>query len=175
MKTYKTIAVALCAFFVFGCSALQPTPSPTDTLKTFIEASKNKDAEKIKKTLSKGTISIIEETAKTQNTTVDELLKKDNGMTVKEMPEMRNEKIEGDAATLEVKNVVTGDFDTIPFVKEDGGWKIALDKFMEQLMKKSREQMTMPPPVNNESPATAPKPDGDVKPKEDSNKTKANK
>lgn len=174
MKICKTIVVALCAFFIFGCAAKPPAPSPTDTLKTFIEASKNKDAETVKKTLSKGTIGMIEETAKAQNTTVDDLLKKDNGMTVKELPEMRNEKIEGDTATLEVKNVVTGDFDSIPFVKEDGGWKIALDKFMQQLMKKSREQMTMPP-VNNESQTTAPKPDGDIKPKEAPDKTKANK
>lgn len=173
MRIYKILALGLCVFLAFGCGATQPTASPTETLKTFIEASKNKDVEALKKTLSKGTLGIIEETAKSQNTTVDELLKKDSGMPVKEMPEMRNEKIEGDTATLEVKNVVTGDFDAIPFVKEDGSWRIALDKFMQELMKKSREQMTMPPVSG--APPTAPKPDGEVKPKDTSNKTKSNK
>ncbi|MCA1624892.1 MAG: DUF4878 domain-containing protein [Acidobacteria bacterium] len=172
MKIYKTVITAICALFIFGCSGAQQTPSPTETLKTFLEASKKKDVETVKKTFSKGTMNLIEETARTQNTTVDELLKKENGVPLKELPEMRNEKIEGETASVEVKNVVTGDFDTIPLVKEDGNWKVALDKFRDEILKKSREQMNLPPD-EEESESNISKPDGGTKSENDSNKSKA--
>lgn len=150
MKIYKIFTLAVFAVFVFGCSQIQqPTqpaqPTPTDTLKVFIEATKNKDVEAVKKTLSKGTMAIIEDSAKKQNTTVDELLRKDNGMPIKELPEIRNEKIEGEKASVEVKNVVTNEFDRVPFVKENGDWKIALDVFMQELMQKMKNEMMNAP------------------------------
>jgi PBP1b-binding outer membrane lipoprotein LpoB len=110
MKIYQTITVMLCAFFVFGCSQMQPQPqtkSPTEVLKTLNEASKSKDVAAIKNSVSKGTLNLIDESAKAQNTTVDELLKKENGAPFKDLPEMRNEKIEGDTATIELKNTTT--------------------------------------------------------------------
>jgi hypothetical protein len=39
--------------------------------------------------------------------TVDEVLVKDNETIFIELPEMRNEKIEGDTATIELKNTTT--------------------------------------------------------------------
>ena len=178
MKIYRTIIAALCALFVFGCNAAPELPrvsaSPTETLQTFLEASKKKDVETIKKTLSKGTMSIIEDAARMQNTTVDELLKKDSGVPLKELPETRNEKIEGDAATVEVKNVVTGEFDRIPFVKEEDGWKIALDKLMQEIQTKAREQMTMPPAADSDSNA-AKNEGGAAGKKETTNKSKTDK
>lgn len=173
MRIYKTVIVALCAFFVFGCSAApdiphQPqTASPTETLRTFLEASKKKDVETVKKTLSKGTMGVIEESARMQNTSVDELLKKDSGVPLKELPETRNEKIEGETASVEVKNVVTGEFDRIPFVKEEDGWKIALDQLMQELQRKSREQMAMPPAANDSGSNGAKKKEAPNKPKTD--------
>ena len=109
--------------------------SPTDILKTFAEATKKKDIETIKKTLSKSMMKVVEETAKRQSISVDEMLMK------VEAPrgELKNEKIEGDAATVEVKNETTGEYDVMPFVKEDGSWKIALDVYMENVMKKMNE------------------------------------
>jgi len=144
MKTYKIFIFAVCALALAACSTAQTADSPTETLRKFIEASKNKDVETVKKTLSKGSLELIEKTAKEQGTTVDELLRKDNGTPIKELPETRNEKIEGDTASVEVKNKVTGDFEIIPFVKEEGTWKIALDKFMQDIMKKMTEDMKMP-------------------------------
>jgi hypothetical protein len=85
---------------------MQPQPqtkSPTEVLKTLNEASKSKDVAAIKNSVSKGTLNLIDESAKAQNTTVDELLKKENGAPFKDLPEMRNEKIEGDTATIELK------------------------------------------------------------------------
>ncbi len=125
--------------------------SPTETMKALNDASKTKDVETIKKLVSKGTLDLLNKAAKDQNTTVDELLKKDDGSPFQELPETRNEKITGDAATIEVKNNATNDWETLPFVKEDGIWKIALDKFMENVMKRTNEEMNKPPaaPLSN--------------------------
>lgn len=140
MKIYQLIIIALGGLFICGCGANQ-TANPTDTIRTYGEATIAKDTQKIQSTFSKGTLELMQQNAQTQNTTVDELLSRDTGKPVTEIPEMRNEQIEGDTATVEVKNDVTGDFDKIPLVKEDGKWKIALDKFIEELRARSKEQM----------------------------------
>lgn len=171
MKIYQTTIVALIALFVFGCSqARQPqTKSPTEVLKTLSEASKTKDITAIKNSVSKGTLNLIEESAKAQNTTVDELLKKENGAPFKELPEMRNEKIEGDTATIELKNTTSEGWETVPFVIEDGIWKLALDKYLDDFKKKATETMKMPPDESN-SESNASQSGGDKKPKEAENK-----
>jgi hypothetical protein len=134
-----TIALVL---VVSACSMLNRS-TPTATFKAFYEASKKKDAAAMKKTLSKGTVDMFDKLAKAQNKTTDEMLKnidKDD-KTPEKIPETRNEKINGDTATLEVKNDKTDKWDTLPFVKEDGEWKIALDKFMEDLLKGLGEKL----------------------------------
>jgi hypothetical protein len=166
MKIYKTIIVVLCALVVFGCSSLQPqTKSPTEVMKALNEASKTKDVAGIKNSVSRGTLSLIEESAKAQNITVDEALTKDNGANFKELPEMRNEKIEGDTATIELKNATNNDWETVPFVKEDGVWRLALDKYLEDFKRKATEGMKMPPVEGKSDPSTS-QSDADKKPKE---------
>jgi flagellar hook-associated protein FlgK len=135
MKIYQTMIIALGALFVFGCNAGQKTSSPTGTLKTFLEASRKKDVETVKKTLSRTTLETAEKSAREHNTTVDALLKKGDVQISDEIPEIRNEKIEGDAATVEIKDAANG-YETLPFVKEDGNWKIAFDKYQELMQKK---------------------------------------
>src|SRR6476620_478875 len=101
--------------------------SPTATFKAFFEASKKKDTAAMKKSLSKGTVEMFDKLAKEQNKSTDEMLKGiDKDSKDEKIPETRNEKITGDTATLEVKNDKTDKWDTLPFVKEDGEWKIAL-------------------------------------------------
>lgn len=141
MKKYKIIFLALCALFIAGCSSVQQTKSPTETLKALSEASKKKDVESIKQKVSKGTLELLEQSAKRENKSVDELLAQENNAPFEELPETRNEKITGDTATVEVKNNVSGGYETIPFVKENGEWKVAIDKFMEDIMKRATEEM----------------------------------
>lgn len=146
MKIYQTLIVALVAFLIVGCGGAADAPpaaSPTDTLKNYIEASKKKDVAAIRKTLSRGSLELAEKSAKSQNTTVDELFKRDNMTMLDEIPEIRNERIEGDAASVEVKDFTSG-YDTIPFVKEEGAWKIAFDKYQQAMMEKMRQEMNMP-------------------------------
>ncbi len=116
------------------------TGSPSEVLKSFTEATQKKDIETIKKTLSKGTLKVSEESAKKQNISLDEMLMKIENTKDKKLPEVRNEKIDGDTATVEVKNEGSGEYDVMPFVKEDGSWKLALDLFMEGMRKKFEEE-----------------------------------
>lgn len=131
--------------------------SPTETLMAFNRATESKDAKRIKTFLSKGSMQMIEKSAKEQNKTVDQLLTDGEDAVEDEKPSIRNQKIIGDTATVEVKNQVLGNYDEMPFVKEDGIWKIALDKFMEDMMRKINEsQIQAPEPekgdVNKQSP-----------------------
>jgi hypothetical protein len=137
MRNLKTsIVVLLVACAIVGCKL--NASSPTSTLKAFYEAQKKKDVPAMKKTLSKSSLAMIEKGAKEQNKTVDQALteglEKPGGSTDK-MPESRNEKIDGDNATLEVQNEETKKWDKVYFVKEEGDWKLALDKTVEELMK----------------------------------------
>lgn len=115
--------------------------SPTDTMKALNEASKSNDVAAIKGLISKGTIALLEESAKEKQTTVDELLQRDDSMPFEDIPEMRNEKITGDKATVEIKNKLSGQYSTVPFVKEDGSWRIAFDLYLKEIEETMRKQM----------------------------------
>ncbi len=138
MKSLKPICVAvLVVFAVAACKF--GSSSPTSTFKVFYEAQKKKDVEGMKKSLSKGSLAMMEKAAKEQNKTVDKALTEGldspAGKSDK-MPETRNEKINGDSATLEVQDEDSKKWDTVYFVKEEGDWKIAIDKTLEEMFKK---------------------------------------
>lgn len=133
MKLSKSIALAAAlAIVVTSLACGRFGSSPTNTLKALYEATEKKDAEGIKKTLSKASLEMLEGFAKAQHKTLDESLKAGlaKNTSSDKMPETRNEKIDGDKATLEVKTDTTGQWETWPFVKEDGMWKIALDQYL---------------------------------------------
>ena len=121
------------------------TLSPKDVLKALNKASKEKDVAGIQKQLSQGTLAMLNETAKTEKRTVEDILTEDGGAPFLELPEMREEKIDGDKASVEVQNVITKGYEIIPFVKENGEWKAALDLYVEDLQKRATEDMKAPP------------------------------
>ncbi len=139
MKTLKALVpVTLLLFALAGCKLLSSS-SPTSTFKTFFEAQKKKDVAAMKKTLSKSSLQMMEKAAKAQNKTVDQAIAdgfNSPGGKSDKMPETRNEKIDGDNATLEVNDEDSKKWETLYFVKEDGDWKIALDKTIEEMFKK---------------------------------------
>ncbi len=135
MKSLRPFfAIALIVFAFAACKF--NSSSPTKTFGAFFEAQKKKDVEGMKKTLSKSTLAMMEKAAKEQNKTVDKAIMEgfETSKTDK-APETRNEKIDGDNATLEVQNEETKKWDKVYFVKEDSEWKIALDKTLEELFK----------------------------------------
>lgn len=107
-------------------------PSPTEAFTTYYEAIKRKDVAGVKSVFSTGTLNMMEERAKKTNTTVDAVMTEgleEAGKDVPaELPKMRNEKVDGDRATVEVRNDKEDRWEVLHFVREDGQWKIAFDE-----------------------------------------------
>ena len=126
MKTRKISAllIALLAVTLVACGSKKAS-TPTEAFKSFYEAAKNKDVAGIKRLLSKDALSKMEERAKQQNQSLDDLLSTQSQKGIPPaMPETRNEKIDGDKATLEYKDTdASSGWRTVRFVKEDGEWK----------------------------------------------------
>jgi hypothetical protein len=102
--------------------------SPTDTLKAYYDAANKKDVAGIKKYLSKGTMAMMELGAKNSGKNLDEALKEAPQTPT---PQFSNEKVTGDTASVDI--TASGQTMTMPFVKEGGEWRIAMDKFIEKL------------------------------------------
>lgn len=126
---------------LLSCSGPDQPATPLETFKTYTKAFKQKDTTTMKLLLSRESIKMHEQEAKAQNVPLDDVVKRETlfseGQTT---VEFRNEKIEGERATLEVKNSFQ-QWETIPFVREDGEWKI--DKIgYADLMRQQIEQET---------------------------------
>ena len=141
MRFYRMFFILLAALALVSCASpdAPKTETPLETLKAYIQAIKKKDPTQMKMLLSKGSLKMAEDEAKAQNTTVDEIIKRETLFTENQTQvEFKNQKIDGERATIEVKNSF-GSWDVVPFNKEDGEWKIAKDRFMEEQMKKIDE------------------------------------
>lgn len=135
MPVYSKVIILFTAILLFGSCAEEKAPAtPIETFKTYTKAIKQKDITAMKLLLSRETMKMHELEAQAQNINVDEIVKREtlfteNQKTVK----LRNEKIDGDLATLEVENSY-GAWETVPFSKEDGVWKIDKKGFAQRLM-----------------------------------------
>ena len=106
-----------------------------ETFQTYARAIKKKDTTTMKLLLSSGTIKMHEKEAKAQGLTVDDIVKRETLFSENQKSvEYRNEKIDGDKATLQVKNSY-GSWETVPFVREDGVWKIDKQGYADQMLK----------------------------------------
>jgi hypothetical protein len=90
--------------------------------------------------LSDATLKMHEQEAKAQNSNLDEIIKRqtlfgENQTEVK----YRNEKIEGDRATLEIMNAYSM-WQKVPFVRENGVWKIDNQGFAEQMIQEVEQR-----------------------------------
>src|SRR2546425_5105325 len=135
-KWNRVLVLALIGLLLPACKL---GSSPTATFKAFYEAQKKKDVPGMKKTLSKGSLALVEKGAKEQHKSVDQAISEgfeSPGTKSGKMPEIRNEKIDGTNATIEIQDEDTKRWETVYFVKEDGDWKIALDKTVEEMLKK---------------------------------------
>ncbi|QQS40204.1 MAG: hypothetical protein IPM63_12655 [Acidobacteriota bacterium] len=100
--------------------------SPTDAIKTIVEGVKAKDSDMIRSALSKATLTRFDKMAQEESKSFYEIFVAEDFEEMSKLPEMRNEKIDGDKAMLELQNDKTGEWDPLPFVKEDGSWKLAI-------------------------------------------------
>ncbi len=134
MRFLKTvIAVILVSVFI-ACGDDSKPASPLDTLKAYHLAVKKKDATTMKLLLSEGSRKIHQQEAQAQNLTLDDIVLRDTLFP----PDQRvfkhkNEKIEGDKATIEVENNFGG-YDVIHLVREEGIWKIDKKATSDQMI-----------------------------------------
>lgn len=139
MRVSKIIFTAFLAVWLAACGGDAKPSTPLDTLKIYTQAIKRKDAAMMKRMLSKGSLKMAQDEAAQQNESLDEALQKETLFSAEQTSlEFRNEKIDGDNAIIEVKNSF-GTWDIVPFVREDGRWKIAKDRYADELMKRSEE------------------------------------
>ena len=89
--------------------------------------------------LSAESIKMHEQEAKAQGVTLDDIVKRETLLSESQtVVKVRNEKIEGDKATLEVENSM-GIWETIPFAFEGGEWKIDKKGYQERLKRDIEE------------------------------------
>jgi hypothetical protein len=101
--------------------------TPTEAFKSLHAAVKSKNIDNIKANMSKTTIEFALSVAQMQKKTPEEMFK--NGLTETAMsenlPPIRSERIKENMGALEVQNA-KGTWEDLPFVLEDGRWKLAV-------------------------------------------------
>jgi len=127
----QTVVVQL----IVGSPTPLSSPTPESSLRAsfseFYRAWKDKNVPSLKTTLSNSYIDELTTVANRHSLTLDNMLNifLSNGPSSEEaVPETRNEKVEGDKATLEVKNEKMNSWVRVPLVKEDNQWKLAIDQ-----------------------------------------------
>lgn len=139
MPVRSKVFVLFIALLLGSCASEKAPSTPIETFKTYTKAIKQKDTTTMKLLLSAETIKMHELEAQAQNVSLDEIVKREtlfteNQKTVK----LRNEKIDGDRATLEVENSFST-WETVPFVKENGEWKIDKKGYAQRLMEENEK------------------------------------
>jgi hypothetical protein len=143
MRFNKVFFIVLAALSAFAC-APEPKPStPLETLKSYTQAIKRKDTTAMKLLLSDASLKMAEQEARAQNETVDDVVKNEKLFTESQNRlEYRNEKSEGDHATIEVKDSYNS-WNTVAFVLEQGVWKIdkqeMANKMLEEMEEKNKQ------------------------------------
>lgn len=102
--------------------------SPTEAYKNLYNAVKAKDTEAIKRNLTKKSIELGHYMVNTKmKNSLDEALA--NGLTATTfsatLPTIRDERISGNMGAIEVWNSKESKWEDLPFVLEDGSWKLA--------------------------------------------------
>lgn len=119
--------------------------SPTEAYKMLFTAVKAKKSEDIKLMLSKDTLKFAEGAAAQTKKSLEEQIK--NGFTrttfANEMPPIRDERIKDEMGAVEVYNEAEKKWENLPFVLEDGGWKLAIGNLFFGTWKSPGESRSM--------------------------------
>ena len=125
-----TIALVLLAagFSCGGNGLTGGGESPTTAYKRLFKAVKSKDTEAIKAEMTVKSLEFAKMAAGRNNTPIEKVF--ENGFTATtmspNMPEIREERIDGDMGAVEVYNTKDSRWEDLPFIREDGKWKLAV-------------------------------------------------
>ena len=140
MRFWLILIFAVVLASLAGCSGESKPASPLETYKTYTKAIKQKDTTTMKLLLSADSIKAHEKEAREQGVTLDDIVKRETLFSPDQTKvEFRNEKIQGDKATLEVKNSY-GAWEVVPFVFEDNQWKIDKKGYADRLIQDIEQQ-----------------------------------
>lgn len=132
---HKLIFLILTATFLASCGGAGKPSTPLETLKAYTTAIKQKDTITMKSLLSKESIKMADLEAKSQGVSLDEIIKRETLFNEnQDTVTFRNEKIDGDKATIEMKDSFET-WNVVPFVRENGAWKIDKAGIANQMMK----------------------------------------
>lgn len=133
---FTTALTALLALFLAcgntpsntSSSPSSASGSPTEAYKALYAAVKSKDTEKIKAAMSKKTQEFGQMVSARNNTPIEKVY--ENGFTATTfadtLPEIRDERINGEFGAVEVWNAKDNRWEDLGFVSEDGAWKLAI-------------------------------------------------
>jgi len=111
--------------------------TPTEAYKMLFAAVKAKDSEKIKQMMSKSTLGLAEFSGNQQRKSVDQIL--ENGFVAPtlatSLTEIRDERVKDNFGAVEVFNPKDNRWEDLPFVLEDGGWKLAVGDIFQNTYK----------------------------------------
>ena len=111
--------------------------SPTGAYKRLYAAVKSKDTEAIKAVMSKKSIEFAKMAGSQQNKPLEKVL--ENGFTATtfadSLPQIRDERVDGDMGAVEVHNDKENKWEDLPFVREDGAWKLAIGEMFANTWK----------------------------------------
>lgn len=139
MRFLSRVLILCIVALSISCGGSEPA-TPLKTLQTYQKALKQKDTTTMKLLLSADTIKMLEQEAKSQGETVDDIVKRETLFSESQKTvEFRNEKIDGAKATLEIKNSF-GTWETVPFVLEEDQWKIDKKGYADRLMQDIQQQ-----------------------------------
>ncbi len=140
MRFYKKFFALLAAGFIFACAGKFVPSTPLETLKAYTAAIKKKDAAQMKRLLSDASVKMAEQEAKAQNVPLDEIIKNETLFGENQRGvDFRHEKVDGDRATIEMKDSFNT-WVTVPFVREEGVWKIDKQGFANQMMQQIEDE-----------------------------------
>lgn len=136
MKRIILLTLVLLVIAVgFSCGGAEPpapsgsgADSPTEAYKRLFAAVKSKDVEAIKAEMTAKTLEFAKMAASRNNTPIEKVF--ENGFTATTMtpnlPEIRDERIKDDMGAVEVWNTKDSKWEDLPFINENGGWKLAV-------------------------------------------------
>ena len=124
MRAFLFIFSLLTLAISGGCGGSSEPATPVETLKAYTIAMKAKDTTMMKLLLSEGTLKAHQDEASARGVTLDDIVQQQALFPADQRVfDYRNPKIEGEKATVEVKNAFDG-WDVVFLVKEGGAWKI---------------------------------------------------
>jgi Na+-translocating ferredoxin:NAD+ oxidoreductase RnfG subunit len=134
MRFYLKVIILLSASLVYACAADEKPSTPLETLKAYTTAIKKKDTTTMKLLLSDSSIKMAKQEATAQNVNLDEIIKRETLFNESQTSvEFRNEKINGERATIEMKDS-SNLWNTVQFVREEGVWKIDKQGIANQMI-----------------------------------------